>query len=134
MCAQPDWFNDQRAVTLAISRQPGSNTMAVVDNIKAILPHFQAQLPSAIKMQVFYDRSQTIRAAVDDVQMTLIIAGLLVVGVIFLFLRRVQRHHHSSLALAHRGAGHLCRDGNAGFNLDNLSLMALTLSVGFCGR
>ena len=126
-----DWFNDQRAVTLAISRQPGSNTMAVVDNIKAILPRFQAQLPSAIKMQVFYDRSQTIRAAVDDVQLTLLIAGLLVVGVIFLFLRRVTATIIPSLALPIAVLGTFAGMEMLGFNLDNLSLMALTLSVGF---
>ena len=126
-----DWFNDQRAVTLAISRQPGSNTMAVVDNIKAILPRFQAQLPSAIKMQIFYDRSQTIRAAITDVQLTLIIAGLLVVGVIFLFLRRVSATIIPSLALPIAVLGTFAGMKLLGFNLDNLSLMALTLSVGF---
>ena len=126
-----DWLNDQRAVTLAISRQPGSNTMAVVDNIKAILPRFQAQLPSAIKMSVFYDRSQTIRAAVDDVQMTLVIAGLLVVAVIFLFLRRVSATIIPSLALPIAVIGTFAGMSMFGFNLDNLSLMALTLSVGF---
>ena len=126
-----NWLNDQRTVTLQISRQPGSNTMAVVDNIKAILPHFQAQLPSAIKMQVFYDRSQTIRAAVDDVQLTLLIAGLLVVGVIFLFLRRITATIIPSLALPIAVLGTFAGMEMLGFNLDNLSLMALTLSVGF---
>ncbi|HWY60549.1 MAG TPA: efflux RND transporter permease subunit [Rhizomicrobium sp.] len=126
-----DWYNDQRAVTLAISRQPGSNTMAVVDNIKAILPRFQAQLPSAIKMQIFYDRSQTIRAAINDVQWTLIIAGLLVVGVIFLFLRRVTATIIPSLALPIAVLGTFAGMQMLSFNLDNLSLMALTLSVGF---
>ena len=126
-----DWFNDQRAITLAISRQPGSNTMAVVDNIRAILPRFQAQLPSAIKMQVFYDRSQTIRAAVDDVQITLLIAGVLVVGVIFLFLRRVTATVIPSLALPIAVIGTFAGMAMLGFSLDNLSLMALTLSVGF---
>jgi hydrophobe/amphiphile efflux-1 (HAE1) family protein len=126
-----DWYNDQRAVTLAVSRQPGSNTMQVVDNIRAIMPHFQAQLPSAIKMAVFYDRSQTIRAAVNDVQLTLIIAGLLVVGVIFLFLRRVSATIIPSLALPIAVLGTFAGMAMLGFNLDNLSLMALTLSVGF---
>jgi HAE1 family hydrophobic/amphiphilic exporter-1 len=126
-----DWYNDQRAVTLAVSRQPGSNTMAVVDSIKAILPRFQSQLPSAIKMEIFYDRSQTIRAAVDDVQITLIIAGLLVVMVIFLFLRRVTATVIPSLALPIAVLGTFAGMQMLGFNLDNLSLMALTLSVGF---
>ena len=126
-----DWVNGQRAVTLAISRQPGSNTMQVVDNIKAILPRFEAQLPSAIKMRVFYDRSQTIRAAVNDVQITLLIAGALVVGVIFLFLRRVTATIIPSLALPIAVFGTFAGMALLGFNLDNLSLMALTLSVGF---
>jgi len=126
-----DWLGDRRSVTLAINRQPGSNTMAVVNSIKAILPRFQAQLPSGIKMQVFYDRSQTIRAAVDDVQITLLIAGLLVVGVIFLFLRRVTATIIPSLALPIAVLGTFAGMSMLGFNLDNLSLMALTLSVGF---
>ncbi len=126
-----DVFNDQRAVTVAIQRQPGSNTMAVVDNIKAILPQFQAQLPASIKMQVFYDRSQSIRAAVNDVQFTLLIAGLLVVGVIFVFLRRVSATVIPSLALPIAIVGTFAGMYALGFNLDNLSLMALTLSVGF---
>ena len=126
-----DWFNDQRAITLAIQRQPGSNTMAVVDNIKKILPQFQAQLPASIKMQVFYDRSQSIRAAVNDVQLTLVIAGILVVGVIFVFLRRASATAIPSLALPIAVIGTFAGMYALGFNLDNLSLMALTLSVGF---
>jgi HAE1 family hydrophobic/amphiphilic exporter-1 len=125
------WVNGQRTITLAVSRQPGSNTMAVVDNIKAILPRFQAQLPKAIKMQIFYDRSETIRAAVDDVQVTLLIAGALVVGVIFVFLRRVTATVIPSLALPIAVLGTFAGMAMLGFSLDNLSLMALTLSVGF---
>jgi HAE1 family hydrophobic/amphiphilic exporter-1 len=75
-----DWLNDQLAVTLRIQRQPGSNTIAVVDNIKRVLPQFLAQLPASIQMEVFYDRSQSIRGAVNDVQITLLIAGALVIG------------------------------------------------------
>ncbi len=126
-----DWYNDQRAITVAIQRQPGSNTMAVVDNIKKILPQFQAQLPASIKMKVFYDRSQSIRAAVNDVQITLLIAGFLVVGVIFVFLRRVSATVIPSLALPIAVIGTFAGMYALGFNLDNLSLMALTLSVGF---
>ena len=88
--------------------------MAIVDNINKVLPRFAAQLPAGIKMKVFYDRSQTIRAAVDDVQFTLLIAAALVVAVIFLFLRTRQRHHHSLAGAAHRRAGHLRRHGAAG--------------------
>jgi hydrophobe/amphiphile efflux-1 (HAE1) family protein len=126
-----DWYNNQRAVTVEIQRQPGSNTMAVVDSIKNILPQFEAQLPAAIDMQVFYDRSQSIRAAVDDVQLSLLIAGAMVVGVIFIFLRRATATVIPSLALPIAIIGTFAGMSALGFNLDNLSLMALTLSVGF---
>ncbi len=126
-----DWYNDQRSITLAIQRQPGSNTMAVVDNIQRMLPGFQAQLPPAIAMKVFYDRSQTIRASVSEVQHTLLIAAVLVVLVIFLFLRRLSATIIPSLALPIAVVGTFAGMSLMGFNLDNLSLMALTLSVGF---
>ena len=126
-----DWFNEQRAVTISVQRQPGSNTMAVVDNIKKVLPQFQARLPAAIQTYVFYDRSQTIRAAVNDVQITLLIAGALVVGVIFVFLRSASATVIPSLALPIAIIGTFAGMYLLGFNLDNLSLMALTLSVGF---
>ncbi len=126
-----DWLNDKRAVTLAIQRQPDSNTMAIVDNIKKVLPRFVAQLPAGIQMKLFYDRSQTIRAAVDDVQITLLIAAVLVVAVIFLFLRKVSATIIPSLALPIAVIGTFAGMSLLGFNLDNLSLMALTLSVGF---
>jgi hydrophobe/amphiphile efflux-1 (HAE1) family protein len=126
-----DWYNDQRAVTVEVQRQPGSNTIAVVDSIRAMLPQFSAQLPSSIKMHIFYDRSQSIRAAVDDVQLTLIIAGAMVVGVIFLFLRTIRATLIPSLALPIAIVGTFLGMFALGFSLDNLSLMALTLSVGF---
>jgi HAE1 family hydrophobic/amphiphilic exporter-1 len=126
-----DWYNDQRAVTVEIQRQPGSNTMSVVDNIKTMLPQFKAQLPASIQMRIFYDRSQSIRAAVDDVQLTLLIAGAMVVGVIFLFLRRINATLIPSLALPIAIVGTFIGMFVLGFSLDNLSLMALTLSVGF---
>ena len=126
-----DWMNDKRAITVAVSRQPGSNTMAVVDNIKRVLPRFQALLPASIQMKIFYDRSVSIRAAVNDVQITLIIAAALVVAVIFVFLRRVSATIIPSLALPIAILGTFGGMQLLGFNLDNLSLMALTLSVGF---
>jgi hydrophobe/amphiphile efflux-1 (HAE1) family protein len=126
-----DSLNGQRAITVTVQRQPGSNTIAVVDNIRRVLPQFQAQLPASIKMEVFYDRSQTIRAAVNDVQFTLLIAGALVVGVIFIFLRRVSATFIPSVALPIAVLGTFAGMSLLGFNLDNLSLMALTLSVGF---
>ncbi len=126
-----DWLNDHRAVTIAVKRQPDSNTIAIVDEIKKVLPAFAAQLPAGIKMQVFYDRSQTIRAAVDDVQYSLLIAAGLVVAVIFLFLRKVSATIIPSLALPISVIGTFGGMSLFGFNLDNLSLMVLTLSVGF---
>ena len=126
-----DWVNDKQAITIAIQRQPGSNTMAVVDGIRAVLPDLQARLPASIGMEVFYDRSQTIRAAVHDVQITLLIAGVLVIGVIFVFLRKVSATIIPSLALPIAIIGTFAGMWMMGFNLDNLSLMALTLSVGF---
>ncbi len=126
-----DWLNDERAVTVAVQRQPDSNTMAIVDNINKVLPRFAAQLPAGIKMKVFYDRSQTIRAAIDDVQVTLLIAAALVVAVIFLFLRKVTATVIPALALPITVLGTFAGMSLLGFNLDNLSLMALTLSVGF---
>jgi HAE1 family hydrophobic/amphiphilic exporter-1 len=126
-----DWLNDDRAITVSVQRQPGSNTIAVVDNIRRILPLFQSQLPASIEMKVFYDRSQSIRAAVNDVQMTLLIAGTLVVLVIFIFLRRVSATFIPSVALPIAVIGTFAGMALLGFSLDNLSLMALTLSVGF---
>jgi multidrug efflux pump subunit AcrB len=124
-------LNDQRAITVSVQRQPGSNTIAVVDNIRRVLPQFQAQLPASIQMEIFYDRSQSIRAAVNDVQITLLIAGALVVGVIFVFLRRLSATFIPSVALPIAVIGTFAGMSLLGFNLDNLSLMALTLSVGF---
>jgi hydrophobe/amphiphile efflux-1 (HAE1) family protein len=126
-----DWYNDQRAVTVQIQRQPDSNTMAVVDNIKQVLPQFEAQLPASIDMRVFYDRSQSIRTAVNDVQTSLLIAGAMVIGVIFIFLRRVSATLIPSLTLPIAIVGTFAGMSVLGFNLDNLSLMALTLCVGF---
>jgi len=126
-----DWLNDQRAVTVGVQRQPDSNTIAIVDDIKKVLPRFAAQLPAGIKMKVFYDRSQTIRAAVHDVQISLLIAAALVVAVIFLFLRKVSATIIPSLALPIAVLGTFGGMSLLGYNLDNLSLMALTLSVGF---
>ncbi|SMF02429.1 hydrophobic/amphiphilic exporter-1, HAE1 family [Tistlia consotensis] len=125
------WYNDSRAVILAIQRQPGSNTIAVVDQIKKVLPAFEAQLPPAVSLHVLYDRSQSIRAAVDDVQFTLMLAAALVVLVIFLFLRNLSATIIPSLALPIAVIGTFAGMAIFGYSLDNLSLMALTLSVGF---
>jgi HAE1 family hydrophobic/amphiphilic exporter-1 len=126
-----DWYNDQRVKLVEVQRQPGSNTMAVVNDIKKLLPQLAAQLPPAIHMQVFYDRSLSIRSAVNNVQLSLLIAGALVVGIIFLFLRRASATLIPSLALPIAIVGTFGGMTALGFNLDDLSLMALTLSVGF---
>jgi HAE1 family hydrophobic/amphiphilic exporter-1 len=128
---QIDWLNDRRAVTVAVQRQPDSNTTAIVRDIRQILPQFLSQLPAGIKAKVFYDRSQSIQAAVDDVQTTLLIAAALVVGIIFVFLRRLSATLVPSLALPISTLGAFAGMALFHFNLDNLSLMALTLSVGF---
>jgi len=105
--------------------------VAVTDAIKKILPQFQASLPPSVQLDVVFDRSQMIRASIDDVQHTLLIAGFLVVGVIFVFLRRVSATIIPSLALPIAIIGTFAGMAAFGFSLDNLSLMALTLSVGF---
>ena len=83
-------YNGQQVVTLTIQRQPGTNTVAVVDAIRNLLPTFRQQLPAAIKLDVLYDRSESIRESVNDVQFSLMLAIALVVLVIFLFLRNVR--------------------------------------------
>ena len=126
-----NWFRGERSITVAIKRQPGSNTIAVVDAVKDVLPRFQASLPAGIELAIRHDRSESIRASVDDVQITLLIAGILVVGVIFVFLRRMSATIIPSLALPIAVVGTFAGMSLFGYNLDNLSLMALTLSVGF---
>ncbi len=125
------WFNGQPAVVLAVQRQPGSNTIEVVDEIKAILPSFSKQLPASLALDIIYDRSQLIRTSVADVQSTLLIAAVLVVLVIFIFLRNLSATVIPSLALPIAVIGTFAGMALFGYNLDNLSLMALTLSVGF---
>jgi len=125
------WYNGQRAIVLAIQRQPGSNTIAVVNGIKNILPRFMAQLPATLSLNVLYDRSQSIRASVSDVELTLVLAAVLVVGVIFVFLRTLSATLIPSLALPIAVVGTFAGMAYLGYSLDNLSLLALTLSVGF---
>ncbi len=119
------------AVTVAIDRQPGANTIAVVDAIKAQLPQLIAQLPPSIKVDVTLDRSLTIRSAVSDVQTTLLIAAFLVIAVIFVFLRTVSATFIPAIALPITIIGTFAGMSAMGYSLDNLSLMALTLCVGF---
>jgi len=125
------WFNGSRAVVLAIQRQPGANTVEVVDNIKKLIPQFREQIPSAIKLDVAIDRSYNIRQSVHDVEQTLFIAICLVVLVIFLFLRNLSATLIPSLALPMSLIGTFGVMALLHYSLDNLSLMALTLCVGF---
>ncbi len=125
------WFNTNRAVVLAIQRQPGVNTVEVVDSIKKLLPNFQKKLPAALKLEVLFDRSESIRASVHDVEFTLLLTVCLVVLVIFLFLRNLSATVIPSLALPMAIIGTFAVMSLLNYSLDNLSLMALTLSVGF---
>src|SRR6201996_1546721 len=125
------WFNGQPSIVLAIQRQPGSNTIEVVDEIKRILPSFDRILPASVSLDILYDRSDLIRASIADVQTTLLIAAVLVVLVIFVFLRNLSATIIPSLALPIAVIGTFAGMALFGYNLDNLSLMALTLSVGF---
>ena len=125
------WFNGVRTVYLSVQRQPGTNTVAVVDAIKALLPQLQAQLPAGVGLAIRSDRSISIRESVDDVKFTLMLTIALVVLVIFLFLRNVSATVIPSLALPASILGTFAVMWAAGYSLDNLSMMALTLSVGF---
>ena len=126
-----NWYRGDPAINVAIMRQPGANTIEVVNEVKKVLPSFQASLPAGIDMAIRYDRSVTIQASIDEVQRSLLIAGSLVVGVIFLFLRRASATIIPSLALPIAVIGTFAGMSALGYSLDNLSLMALTLSVGF---
>ncbi|MGZ4846051.1 MAG: efflux RND transporter permease subunit, partial [Candidatus Angelobacter sp.] len=125
------WFSGDRAIVLAIQRQPGTNTVEVVDSIKQLLPQMQQQMPAGIKLNILYDRSVSIRNSVNDVKFTLLLTIALVVMVIFLFLRNISATIIPSLALPMSIVGTFSAMYLLGYSLDNLSLMALTLTVGF---
>jgi hydrophobic/amphiphilic exporter-1 (mainly G- bacteria), HAE1 family len=125
------WYRDRRSINLVIQRQPGTNTVEVVDRIKELLPDFREQMPKSVDLEILYDRAQSIRESVNDVKFTLLLTIGLVVLVIFLFLRNVSATVIPSLALPMSIVGTFAVMAVAHYNLDNLSLMALTLSVGF---
>ena len=125
------WYNGQRSVALAVRRQAGSNTIQVVNEIYKILPAFVRSLPKGLTLSVAHDHSESIRDSVADVQTTLIIAAVLVVAVIFAFLRTLSATIIPSLALPIAVIGTFAGMALLGYSLDNLSLLALTLSVGF---
>ncbi len=125
------WYKNIRAVVLAVQRQPGTNTIEVADAVHRLLPTFREQIPAAIDLVVLYDRSQSIRESVADVKFTLVLAMGLVIMVIFLFLRNLSATVIPSLALPMSVLGTFAVMYLLGFSIDNLSLMALTLAVGF---
>ncbi len=125
------WFDGRRAIVLAIQRQPGTNTVQVADAVKATVAGLTSQLPASVEVSTLYDRSTSIRQSVNDVQLTLFITLCLVVLVIFLFLRNLSATVIPSLALPFSIIGTFSVMYLMGYSLDNLSLMALTLSVGF---
>ena len=125
------WYNGKPALYLGIQRQPGTNTVEVVDSVKALLPEIQAELPAAIHLAIRSDRAVSIRESVHDVKFTLILTVVLVVLVIFLFLRNLSATIIPSLALPFSIVGTFAIMWTLNYSLDNLSLMALTLSVGF---
>ncbi|QEM69032.1 MMPL family transporter [Geobacter sp. FeAm09] len=129
------WYNTDgtatRAIVLAVLRQPGTNTIEVVDSIRKLLPGFRTQIPGSVNMDVLYDRSETIRESVQDVKFTLILTIGLVIMVIFLFLRNLSATIIPSLALPLSIVGTFAAMLALNFSINNISLMALTLSVGF---
>ncbi|MBZ0147757.1 MAG: efflux RND transporter permease subunit [Pseudorhodoplanes sp.] len=125
------WFNDTRAIVIAVQRQPDANTIEVVDSVRAKLPNFRAQVPPSIEMQPLFDRSLGIRQAVFDVQETLLIAISLVILVIFMFLRSASATIIPALAVPVSLIGTCAAMYAFGFSINNMTLLALTLSVGF---
>jgi HAE1 family hydrophobic/amphiphilic exporter-1 len=125
------WTNASRSVILAIQRQPGTNTVEIVDHIESLLPAFRAAIPPALNLSVIYDASQSIRASVNDVKFTLMLTVCLVVMVIGLFLRNLSATLIPGVAVPLSIIGTFAVMYLLGYSLNNLSLMALTLSVGF---
>src|SRR5271170_5565877 len=125
------WANGEPSVVLAVQRQPGTNTVEVVDNVLRLIPAFQAEVPAGLHIIKLGDHAETIRASVNDVQFTLLLTIFLVVMVIFLFLRNLSATIIPSLALPMSIIGTFAVMSILGYSLDNLSLLAITLSVGF---
>jgi multidrug efflux pump len=128
---QAAWMNTTPAVIVNIQRQPGANTITVVDRIRKVLPQLQSALPSAVKVTILADRTETIRASVADVKFELMLTIALVVMVIFLFLRTLSATVIPSIAVPLSIVGTFGIMYLLGYSLDNLSMMALTISTGF---
>ena len=125
------WFNNDRALILAIFRQPGSNTVEVVQQLRAMLPEIEKEMPAGASLNVVVDRSEFIRESIHDVNFTLILSIVLVVGVILVFLRNIRATLVTALVLPASVLGTFAVMHMLGFSLNNLSLMAITLAVGF---
>ena len=125
------WYNQKRAVLLAIQRQPGANVIETVNRIKAMMPVLQASIPPAVKVNIISDRTETIRASVSDVQFTLMLTVALVVMVIFIFLRNFWATVIPAVTVPLSLIGTFAVLYELGYSLDNLSLMALSIAVGF---
>jgi HAE1 family hydrophobic/amphiphilic exporter-1 len=125
------WYNNTRAIILTVQRQPGTNTIEVVDNVKKLLPSFRAQMPASVDLKVLYDRSLLIRESMNDVKYTLCLTIALVIMVIFLFLRNLSATVIPSLAVPMSVVATFSVMHLLGFSINNISMMALTLAVGF---
>jgi len=125
------WYNQKRAVILAIQRQPGANVINTVNRIKSMLPVLQASIPPAVKLNIISDRTETIRASISDVQFTLMLTVALVVMVIFVFLRNFWATVIPAVTVPLSLIGTFAVLYELGYSLDNLSLMALSIAVGF---
>jgi multidrug efflux pump subunit AcrB len=128
---QAGWYDQKPAIILTIQRQPGANVITTVDRIKAMLPQLEASIPPTIKVSILSDRTQTIRASVSDVQFTLLLRVGLVVMVIFLLLRNAYATLIPAVTVPLSLIGTFAALYVLGYSLDNLSLMALTIAVGF---
>ncbi|HEY5513301.1 MAG TPA: efflux RND transporter permease subunit [Geomonas sp.] len=125
------WYNSSRAIVLTVQRQPGTNTIEVVDNVKKLLPTFRSQMPASVELNVLFDRSIQIRESMHDVKFTLCLTIGLVIMVIFLFLRNLSATIIPALAVPMSIVGTFSVMHLLGFSINNLSMMALTLAVGF---
>ncbi|HVT04525.1 MAG TPA: multidrug efflux RND transporter permease subunit [Thermoanaerobaculia bacterium] len=125
------WFKNRRGLVLAVQKQPGTNAVEVSDAVRALLPKFREQLPASVNLDIHRDRAESIRNSVNDVKFTLMLTLFLVILVIFIFLRNVSATLIPSLALPLSIIGTFSVMSLLDYSLDNLSLMALTLSVGF---
>ncbi len=125
------WFNKEPTILLSIQRQPGANVIETVERVKALLPRLQSSIPSTVKITIVADRTKSIRASIAGVQLALVLAVAIVIVVIFCFLRELWATVIPSVVLPLSIVGTFAVMFIAGFSIDNLSLMALTIAAGF---